>query len=553
MHVAFLVGSADISGGTNVIIEYASRLQRRNHQVTLITQVPVTEKQISWHTAAQEVDWVTLDQARSKHFDVLFATWWQSVFLLEQLNAANYLYFVQSIETRFFPDETGKDFETRDIDVLAGWCESTYGFPLPAITEARWIQKYLNDHYNNDAFLVLNGIRKDIYTLKGETVAPRRSEGLRVLVEGPLNVFFKNVEKTIELCRRADVDEIWLLTSSDISGYPGVDRCFSKIPIAETATVYRSCDVLVKLSYVEGMFGPPLEMFHCGGTAVVYDVTGHDEYITHEFNSLVVQRDDEQKVVQYLQRLKNEQGLLARLKEGAVETAKTWPDWEESTTALEQYLDSLVPRFSSVPSFLTEYSQASLEIRDHRFQERAVSRMIDREQEGIDLQDSFLNYIQLYYHFGDGFSNEKMLYKSYKSGEWVSCSISVPSDDAIPALRVDPSVRIGVVSVRSLCVKSGGSGKILAQWNDATSWDDVMVSGTARVLGKNPYPVLEAYGEDPQLILPALDALSGVDSIIVEIELREMSFAQALHSFCSPDSEQLTLKKRLMKKLFPFI
>jgi len=95
-------------------------------------------------------------------------------------------------------------------------------------------------------------------------------------------VFFKNVEKTIELCLQSDADEIWLLTSTEISEYPGVDKCFSRVAIEKTPEIYRSCDVLVKLSYVEGMFGPPLEMFHCGGTAIVYDVTGHDEYIKHK-------------------------------------------------------------------------------------------------------------------------------------------------------------------------------------------------------------------------------------------------------------------------------
>lgn len=43
------------------------------------------------------------------------------------------------------------------------------------------------------------------------------------------------------------------------------------------------------------MFGPPLEMFHCGGTSIVYDVTGHDEYIVHDKNGLVAKTDDDEK------------------------------------------------------------------------------------------------------------------------------------------------------------------------------------------------------------------------------------------------------------------
>ena len=64
-----------------------------------------------------------------------------------------------------------------------------------------------------------------------------------------------------------------------------------KITCHADSGIYRSCDVIVKLSYVEGMFGPPLEMFHCGGTSIVYDVTGHDEYIVHGKNGLVAKKN----------------------------------------------------------------------------------------------------------------------------------------------------------------------------------------------------------------------------------------------------------------------
>ncbi len=79
------------------------------------------------------------------------------------------------------------------------------------------------------------------------------------------------------------------------------------------------------------MFGPPLEMFHCGGTAITYDVTGHDEYIVNGVNGLVVHRDEDDKVVEYLNNLKDDPELLARLKQGAINTANEWIDWQESS------------------------------------------------------------------------------------------------------------------------------------------------------------------------------------------------------------------------------
>ena len=79
------------------------------------------------------------------------------------------------------------------------------------------------------------------------------------------------------------------------------------------------------------MFGPPLEMFHCGGTSIVYDVTGHDEYIVHDKNGLVVKTDEDEKVVEYINKLKDDKKYLNKLKKEAIKTAKAWVSWEESS------------------------------------------------------------------------------------------------------------------------------------------------------------------------------------------------------------------------------
>ena len=228
------------------------------------------------------------------------------------------MYFVQSIESKFYPDnEPG-------LKILA---EMTYMLGMKVITEATWIKEYL-EKYGIDAYLVHNGIRKDIFTVEGDTF--EKCDGLRILVEGPVDVGFKNIPKTVKLVKQSEADEIWMLTSSDVKEYDGVDRVFSRVPPVDCAKIYRSCDAIVKLSYVEGMFGPPLEMFHCGGTTVVYDVTGHDEYIEHEKNGLVAKTDDDEKVVEYINKLKDKK-YLNKLKKNAIETAKNWVSWEEST------------------------------------------------------------------------------------------------------------------------------------------------------------------------------------------------------------------------------
>lgn len=285
MKIGIFLGSPRINGGTYVIYEHASRLKKKGHQVILVTKQEVTSEDYAWHSSAHELEWLTLEQAKLTTFDMMLATWWQSPFLLHEVEATHYAYFVQSIETRFFEPPDPQSYSTLDNIIWQDLCEKTYSYALPIITEATWIQEYIYEKYNNFPQLVRNGIRKDIYTAEGNALAPREPDRFRVLVEGPVDVAYKNVPTSIRLAKEAGADEIWLLTSSPIDQHEHVDRVFSQVPIHETPEIYRSCDLLLKLSYVEGMFGPPLEIFHCGGTALVYDVTGHDEYIVHNQNS----------------------------------------------------------------------------------------------------------------------------------------------------------------------------------------------------------------------------------------------------------------------------
>lgn len=335
MKWGILLGSASVGGGTYVIFQHAIYACEHGEEVTILTVQPVRPEELYWHKDAQKLGWRTIDEAADDTYDVLICTWWRLVYEAYRVKAKRYLYFVQSVESRFYaPGE-------KPLRQLA---EATYMLPMDAITEATWIKTYLREQYNREALLVHNGIRKDIYRKDGECIAPREPGRLRVLVEGPVDVDFKNVPKTIRLCRESAADEIWLLTASGIDAYPGVDRVFSRVPIHETPSIYRSCDVIVKLSYVEGMFGPPLEMFHCGGTSITYDVTGHDEYIVDGYNGLVVHRDDEAAVVDGINRLKNEQGLLERLKTGALETADRWIDWNTSSERFMQAVSDLCMR-----------------------------------------------------------------------------------------------------------------------------------------------------------------------------------------------------------------
>lgn len=330
--ICFLVGSMAISGGTYVIVQHAAHLHRAGFDVTLAVQEQFTAQTLAWHDEICNLRCVPIEQARQSVFELVIATWWKTAYELHSFRASRYGYFVQSIESRFYPEA---EVPLRNL------VDTTYALQLACVTEASWIQAHLRREFAQEAVLVRNGIRKDIYRPDGVQAMSRPSSANppRVLVEGHFGVPFKNTALSLRLVKEAGLRDIWVLTGSPVRWLPGVNRLFSRVPVASTPPIYRSCDILVKLSTVEGMFGPPLEMFHCGGTSVVFDVSGHDEYIVEGQNAIVVHRGDMDGVVTKLRELAAHPDALIHLKQGALATAQAWPSWEESSKDFMAWVD----------------------------------------------------------------------------------------------------------------------------------------------------------------------------------------------------------------------
>ena len=554
MKIGFLLGWPEISGGSYVVYEHASRLRDLGHDVAIITEEQVNPERYFWHPAADTLVWQTLLAAENTHFDVIIATWWESPFFLHRLEANQYVYFVQSIESRFWDEADLKNHNTRDNDFGKRLCESTYSFNIPMITEAGWIKDYLLNNYNQQVFLVRNGIRKDIYTPDGPTISPRIENRFRVLVEGPIDVAYKNVPNAIKLCKRAEVDEVWLLTSSEITTFPGVDRVFSNIPIHDTPEIYRSCDVLLKLSYIEGMFGPPLEMFHCGGTAIVYDVTGHDEYIIHNKNSYVVKKKDDKQIVAYLRKLKEEPLELERLQMAALDTAESWIDWDDSVRLFEKVLLQIHSNPPQSRIYIKKYAKQLQRRNNDRVNNRDMRLFQERE---IDLKDSSTdNFVQLYYWAEkDGLSIENFSWANYQCGQQVEIKMDIPITGFPFWIRVDPSVRLGVISIDSITVTNLREETMLMSFKSPEQFDELYAGGTMRRIKGCAKGVFFSHGNDPQLILPALETGRVGDRLELTIRLTEQGIREFIDTFggescTTEDAGTMPLSGRFLTKFF---
>lgn len=331
MNIAYIIPGCSVSGGIAVVCQHANRLMERGHNVFLLSTSEV--KPMDWFPG-QKVPVYPFEEWEGK-LDIAVATGWSTAFSLPRISAKQKCYFVQSDETRFHPQGS----RWQHLTAL------TYFFGVHYLTEAKWIQAWLKESFGHEAALIPNGLDEKIFA-PAEPLESK-SEKPRILLEGAIGLPYKGMKEAFSVVQDLDV-EVWCVSSY---GKPEktwkCDRFFEHVPMAEMKHIYSSCDILLKLSRVEGFFGPPMEMMACGGVSVVGKVTGYDEYIEDGVNALVVEPFDIVGAKKAIESLIRDHQLRNKLIDAGTKTAKVW-NWDDSIDKLEAFYKTL---FSSKDAY----------------------------------------------------------------------------------------------------------------------------------------------------------------------------------------------------------
>lgn len=330
--IAYLIAEAQICGGVAVVCQHANRLARRGFGVCIVSTAG--DEKIDWFPGLA-VPVYPISRIPGE-IDIGVATWWETTHALYMLPIPRKFYFVQSDETRFYSEDRYERIFARE----------SYRFNFEFMTEARWLQKWLRDDFGKEAHYVPNGVDTELFH-PAEPLEPRGSRP-RVLIEGPADMASKGVAEAFSAVRGLDCD-VWYVNyrgEPDPSWKP--DRYFYRVPMIQMKRIYSSCDILLKLSCVEGSFGPPLEMMACGGACVVARVTGLEEAIAPGENALVVEAGDIGGARRVVKQLLEDDSLRRKLIRGGRATVARL-DWEKTIDALEAIFVSLPSRAATTP------------------------------------------------------------------------------------------------------------------------------------------------------------------------------------------------------------
>ena len=329
MKIVYVISSNLVCGGHIIILQHITRLANRGYDILICMlneSIPAKTESFSWFPNFNSP--VVHPKDFPDEVDICVATFWATVVPVLKFPAKHKVYFVQSDETRFYDDP-----------IIKNWVVLSYLSNIHYMTEAKWIVEWLKQNFGHQAVYIPNALDPNIIH-PAEPITPKQYDKLRILVEGTIDAPFKRVKEAIQASQGLNC-EIWCVSNG---GQPPpewkIDRFFYKVNFSQMKHIYSSCDILVKLSSVEGFFGPPLEMMACGGVCIVSDVTGYDEYIVDEYNALVIPSGNVNLAHEALQRLINDKDLYKKLQENGKITADLM-QWEDSIDKLETFYQTL--------------------------------------------------------------------------------------------------------------------------------------------------------------------------------------------------------------------
>ncbi len=319
--IVYFLPDIGIFGGVAVVLQHTNRLKQRGYDVLIVNNYGSNTK-VDWFKK-NEVKIITWRDYNDIKYNacIAIATHFRTVSTVENIKSDRKIYFVQSDERRF-----GLSFDDFSL------CNSTYNKNnFEYMTEAIWIQRWLKDEFGHDVYYVPNGLDKELFY---EVDNLGKGFKKRILIEGSIDVPFKGMQEAYDAVKDLDV-ELWIVSNC---GTPKkdwkYDKFYNNIPIHKMRDLYSSCDVFLKMSKVEGFFGPPLEAMACGCAVVVGKCTGYDEYIVNEGNGLVVEKSNVNSARQAIKRLLNDQKLINKLIKQGRKTVEKW-SWDRSIDFLE--------------------------------------------------------------------------------------------------------------------------------------------------------------------------------------------------------------------------
>jgi len=360
MKITFLCADLNLNGGVRMIAGYADHLQKRGHQVTIVSRgrrspswskrfkavlqgqpIPPTKVPDLTYFQNPQVVIKTIDgegPIQEKDLpdgDILIATFWLTAEWSQDFSPKKgaKVYFVQHHEVF--------DYNPPENQERA---RKTYTLPFHKIVIAQWLKDLMATQYGDEqTSLVPNSVDTQLFN-----APPRQKQSPPTVGVMYSPAYWKGVELSfqgVELARQTIPDLRLLVFSSyqptaDLPLPPNCD--FYYRPAQDTLkNLYGQCDAWLFGSSIEGFGLPILEAMACRTPVIATPVGAAPELVGQGAGILLPSRDPAEMAQAIIQIAQMSDQAWQNLSEKAYQVA-TGYTWEDATTRFEQALQTAI-------------------------------------------------------------------------------------------------------------------------------------------------------------------------------------------------------------------
>jgi len=357
MRISFVLSSLWLSGGVRVIVEYANRLTRRGHQVTLVGPGGTLDS----HMLAELIPNVTVREsrvARQSHVDliqkfrltcslaravppsdVVISTHTPTTvagLLASRLLRRGHLVWLYQDYREMFIDRPYEDWLMRHA---LRWHEL-------ALVPGEYSRQELNMYSPGQVVVIGNGLsHSDVFRPLPVEECHDVDDRRTILFLGdmrPRKGLFDFLKAAALVQERVRNIMLRIVSKEDchISSDIPFEYIYRPTP-AELARMYATCDLFVSASWWESFGLPPLEAMACGAPVVLTDSRGPREYARPGENCLMVPPSDPKVLAEAMTRVLTDGALAEHLRRNGPPTAARFT-WDSAVDRLERALKSLL-------------------------------------------------------------------------------------------------------------------------------------------------------------------------------------------------------------------
>lgn len=337
MKITYLVpGSLDVRGGVKRIIEYATRLASRGHNVEILSEQTcqpdwLPKRYYSGFKLASFKNYSELET------DVAIATGGRAARRLSRMNKAKVkVYSVVMQESRNKPEIKHGNFVDRDK--YLGDC---YNQKWIYVANSSWLKNLVEQQFVQKCNLIFGGVNTDIiHPLEGL----RNPNNCTCLVYGRSEGWKGGARsaRAAEIANKT-LDNVQIISYGQSKG-PITSLKLQHFTVPEQnflSKIYSSAHIFIQSSRFEGFCNTAFEAMACGTPIISTRINGIEDFCIDEETALLVPSDDEPAMANAIVRLYRDKQLWNKLRNNGLEMVKKF-NWDKQMAKLENiFLEAL--------------------------------------------------------------------------------------------------------------------------------------------------------------------------------------------------------------------